>query len=152
MAVRVRQVRTDTELEQCFSVRMTVFVDEQRVPPEEELDAFDATATHYLAEEDGRIVGTARLLAKDAATGKIGRVAVLREHRGRGVGLALMRFVMEDAFDQYERLMLDAQVQVIPFYERLGFAAEGPVFLDAGIDHRRMTLHRAAQAQAGADT
>lgn len=144
MADSIRRVQTPDELHQCFAVRVAVFVEEQHVPPEEELDDLDATATHFLAETDGHIIGTARLLDKGGGVCKIGRVAVLPDHRGCGIGRRLMRFAIADAFERYETIVLDAQVPVIPFYERLGFVAEGPVFLDAGIDHRRMTLSRTA--------
>jgi predicted GNAT family N-acyltransferase len=142
MAATIRRVTTDAERRQCYAVRFAVFVNEQRVPPDEEMDALDDTATHYLVEDGGRIVGTARLLDLGDRTCKIGRVALLPDCRGRGIGAELMRRVMADAFARFDAIVLDAQVSVIPFYERLGFVAEGPVFLDAGIDHRRMTLRR----------
>ena len=129
-----------------FAVRMVVFVEEQAVPPDEELDALDVTATHFLArlktpplDDPLGIVGAARLVDKGGGAGKIGRVAVLREHRGRGVGALLMRAVEAAARAQgMTRVVLDAQCQAIPFYERLGYTAEGDVFLDCGIEHRLM--------------
>ncbi|HZT43723.1 MAG TPA: GNAT family N-acetyltransferase [Chthonomonadaceae bacterium] len=139
-------VTTPEERAAVFAVRMVVFVEEQAVPPEEELDALDVTATHFLARlklpqagDPLGIVGAARLVDKGGSVGKIGRVAVLREHRGRGVGVLLMRVAEEAARAQgMTRVVLDAQCQAIPFYERLGYTAEGDVFLDAGIEHRLM--------------
>lgn len=138
----IREMRDQADREGCYAVRMAVFVEEQGVPPWEEMDEYDETAAHFLAEEDGRVVATARLVDKGDGIGKIGRVAVARECRGRGIGRELMRHVMAAGFRTHHTLILDAQLPVIPFYEALGFVAEGDVFLDAGIEHRRMTLCR----------
>ena len=142
MAIRIRLIASDADRDACYLIRNRVFVDEQKVPPWEEMDAYDDTALHFLAEEDGKIIGTARLVRKDERTYKIGRVAVDLEYRSRGLGRELMLHVIEAGFEDCDTLVLDAQVQVIPFYERLEFVAEGPVFLDAGIEHRHMTRMR----------
>jgi predicted GNAT family N-acyltransferase len=124
----------------CLALRWTVFVEEQAVPAELERDAYDATALHLLATLDGRPVGTARMLLK-GDTGKIGRVCVLREARGQGVGAALIRAAVEELRGLgLSKAKLGSQVHAIPFYEKLGFAAEGPVYDDAGIPHRDMVL------------
>jgi predicted GNAT family N-acyltransferase len=117
-------------------VRQAVFVEEQQVPPPEEWDGRDAAAVHLLAEDAaGRPLGCARLLDG----GKIGRLAVLPAHRGRGVGRALLQAVIElaEAAGPVE-LQLDAQLQALDFYRPFGFEARGPVFDDAGIPHRLM--------------
>ncbi len=139
-------VTTPAERAAIFAVRMTVFVEEQAVPPEEELDALDAAATHFLlrlspdeAASQAVVIGTARLLDKGDGRGKVGRVAVLREYRGLGLGLRLMEFIEATARAQgFQTLVLDAQCYAIAFYEKLGYVAEGDVFLDAGIEHRFM--------------
>jgi ElaA protein len=140
MPMEIRRATTGEERDRCYQVRMAVFVEEQKVPPWEEMDHLDEDADHYLVEYEGRVVATARLVDRGDSTGKIGRVAVLREYRGRGIGRDLMRHVIRQAASRHARLVLDAQLQVIPFYERLGFVAEGDDFLDAGIEHRRMNL------------
>jgi predicted GNAT family N-acyltransferase len=142
MVITVRKVANSTEIDQCYLIRMAVFVDEQKVPPWEEMDAFDETADHFAVLVDGTIVGTARLVELEAGTGKIGRVAVMWEHRRAGLGRELMRCVIEEGHKRFETLILDSQVSVIPFYERLGFTADGEVFLDAGIEHQRMVRMR----------
>ncbi|WP_457674600.1 GNAT family N-acetyltransferase [Thiolapillus sp.] len=121
-------------------VRETVFVREQKVPLELEWDGIDDQCLHMLAEDrDGNPIGTGRLLPD----GHIGRMAVLREWRGRGVGTALLRALMEEGRKQgFERLILAAQVQAMPFYEKEGFVAEGDVFDDAGIPHRNMVWRK----------
>ncbi len=137
-------ITTSAEREAAFAIRMTVFVEEQAVPPEEELDAYDVTAAHFLARlaadpAPSVIVGTARLVDKGHGTGKIGRVAVLREHRGFGVGALLMRRVEQAAREQgYTELILEAQCHALPFYTKLGYLAEGDIFLDCNIEHRLM--------------
>ena len=120
------------------AIRRRVFIEEQSVPEAEEWDDLDAVCLHFLAEDQNREpLGTARL----AANGKIARVAVLRSARGRGVGRALMDAALAEAHSRGQASVhLDAQVEVIDFYRQLGFEAEGPIFLDAGIPHRRMHL------------
>lgn len=130
-----------SDREAAMRIRFTVFVDEQQVPPELEPDEYDADALHLLlVDEAGIAVGTARIVEKPGQTAKIGRVAVLASHRGQGVGAFLMQETMQHArLRGLTRAILDAQTRAIPFYERLGFVAEGPEFDDAGIPHRHMT-------------
>lgn len=128
------------DLPTCWALRHEVFVEEQAVPAELERDEHDATALHLLATWDGRPVGTARMLLR-GDTGKIGRVCVLRGMRGRGIGAALIRAAVEELRGRgLARAKLGSQTHAIPFYESLGFVAEGPVYDDAGIPHRDMTL------------
>lgn len=117
-------------------IREEVFVREQRVPPALEWDGLDETCLHVLALAGDHPIGTARMLPD----GHIGRMAVLRPWRGRGVGGALLSYLLECARAQGLReVRLNAQVHAIPFYQRFGFNAQGEPFLDAGIPHRRMT-------------
>lgn len=118
-------------------IRRVVFIEEQRVPLEEEWDGRDPECRHFLAISAGKALGTARLLP-DA---HIGRVAVLAEARGRGIGVALMRAAIETARRRgHHSVELAAQTHALAFYERLGFTAFGEAFLDAGIAHRSMML------------
>src|SRR5690349_15871990 len=105
MAITIRPLENDVDREGCYAVRMKVFVEEQAVPIEEELDSYDAVAQHFVVEEDGRVVGTARLIDKGDGTGKIGRVAVLQEYRRQGIGRDLMWFVMAAAFRRFHTLI-----------------------------------------------
>ena len=121
------------------ALRSEVFVVEQRVPEELEWDEADATCIHVLAVDDqGRPLGTGRLLPD----GQIGRMAVLPQWRRHGVGSAILEFLLDCAHRHRITVYLNAQTHAIGFYERHGFAAEGDVFMDAGIPHRRMTLSR----------
>lgn len=119
-------------------VRRCVFVEEQGVSEADEWDAADRDACHVLAEDSNRdAVGTGRL----DATGKIGRIAVLPPHRGRGLGSAIVRHLVNQATELgLARVYLHAQAAATGFYERLGFRAEGPVFDEVGIPHVRMNL------------
>lgn len=128
------------DLVTCLAIRRVVFIEEQGVSLADEVDGRDAEAEHLLALLDGEPVGTARMLV-DGDTGKIGRVAVLAPARGRGIGAALIRAAVVQLREHGLRTAtLGAQVQAIGFYEALGFAAVGPVYDDAGIPHRDMTL------------
>ncbi len=138
----VRLVTTPEDMERCYTIRMEVFVEEQAVPPELEVDEADKTAKHALIVIDGEPAGTARLLLDTPNPGeaKIGRVAVRSKFRGRGLASKLMSFLEAEAVKERQtRVTLDAQVAVIPMYEKLGYEAYGPVFDDAGIDHRKMS-------------
>lgn len=128
------------EREICYQQRHAVFVEEQGVPQDMERDEYDERgATHFLGFEDGRPVATARIVIKET-TAKIGRVVVVREARGRGYGVSMMKAVMDhvDTGKLAADFLLDAQVDAVAFYERLGFTRKGDVFLDAGIPHVRM--------------
>jgi predicted GNAT family N-acyltransferase len=116
-------------------IRLRVFVEEQRVPAEIELDEHDAQSLHALAYLQGRAVGTGRLLPD----GHIGRMAVLREARARGVGGAILARLVDEAGRRGLReLVLSAQTHAVPFYRRHGFAARGGVYEEAGIPHQEM--------------
>ncbi|MBD3895793.1 GNAT family N-acetyltransferase [Halomonas sp. ML-15] len=118
-------------------IRRIVFIVEQQVPENEEWDGRDTFCLHFLARHEGRALGTARLLPD----GHLGRVAVLEEGRGLGLGRRLVEAAIEAARHQgHAHLELAAQLQAIPFYQRLGFTAYGDEFLDAGIPHRNMSL------------
>ena len=133
------EITETTDLTHCHALRRTVFIEEQNVSEADEMDGLDAEAIHLIATCDGKPAGTARLLIR-GETGKIGRVAVLREHRGTGLGAAIMHQAEEALRSRpgVTRLYLSAQTQALPFYEKLGYTAYGPEYDDAGIPHRDM--------------
>ncbi|MFJ1702316.1 GNAT family N-acetyltransferase [Kitasatospora sp. NPDC088346] len=145
----IREAVGPADLALVRAVRHAVFVVEQQVPEELEYDDLDATAVHLLAvADDGAALGTGRLIhGADAlkltgVDGRVllGRLAVHRAARGTGLGAELVRAIERAAVERGAvELELHAQVQALGFYERLGYAAEGPVYQDAGIDHRTMT-------------
>ena len=137
--VLVKRVESEAEMEGAIGVRFRVFVSEQAVPPEEELDEADATATHTIALSEGAIIGTGRLLRRDETTAIIGRMAVDREWRRRGVGGQILLFLEEEARAQgYRQSVLHAQEYVKTFYASHGYAEHGDVFLEVNIPHIEM--------------
>lgn len=125
----------------CRALRRVVFIEEQGVSEADEVDGLDDRAIHLLASREGLPVGCARLLVQ-GGTGKVGRVCVLREARGTGLGAALMRAAVEECrkLPGVTQVKLGAQTHALGFYERLGFAVYGPEYMDAGIPHRDMML------------
>src|SRR5215470_7208779 len=104
----VRRIKNAAERHICYEIRTKVFVDEQGVPLDEELDDYDPTASHYVVVIGGDIVGTARLVDMGNGIGKIGRVAILKEHRNRGYGSDLIRHIIEVGFSGCHTLVLDS--------------------------------------------
>ncbi len=126
-------------------LREAVFVHEQGVPVEQEWDELDACSDHALAlAPEGQPIGTARLLPESGSAAgayRIGRMAVLKPWRGRGVGAALLNALLERAAGCGARsIVLHAQTHASGFYQRFGFSAEGGEYLEAGIPHFTMRL------------
>ncbi len=134
----VKVVENEKELEDAFSVRRTVFIDEQNVPAEEEIDTLEEEATHFVAYHEGSPIAAGRLRVV-GGYGKVERICVLKEARKTGTGKALMNkietYALENGIDNFK---LNAQTQAIPFYTRLGYDVVSEEFLDAGIPHRTM--------------
>lgn len=151
---RLETIDYGTGLHALRAVRETVFVHEQRVPIEEEWDELDPHCLHVLARDtQGVPVGTGRLIpppmdsaamlpahASFPPAARIGRMAVLRDWRGRGVGAALLAALLDTARAHgWRRVTLNAQLNALPFYARHGFVPAGPIFEEAGIQHRAMS-------------
>jgi len=122
-----------------YALRHEVFVLGQRVPPEIERDDLDAAATHAVATEDGRVVGTGRLVARPDRVGVVGRMAVHPSAQGRGAGrqvLSLLEFCAR--FQELSAVELHAQTHAQWFYARAGYAPVGGTYLEAGIEHVTM--------------
>jgi predicted GNAT family N-acyltransferase len=139
MTVTVRRVDPDEGLSDAFAVRRAVFIEEQGVSEDEEMDGRDDEASHVVAYDGDRPVGTARLRTVEAGVGKVERVAVRAADRGEGIGRALMAEVESLAADRgVEALKLHAQTRVEGFYEKLDYETTSGVFQEAGIDHVAM--------------
>ena len=138
MKIHIKQITDPNDLEQAYSIRNTVFCIEQNVPYEIEMDEFDENASHILAVVDGKAVGTARW-RKTSDGVKFERFAVLKESRGRGVGEALLEYLLNLLKDE-KSIYLNAQESVLKFYEKYGFEVAGPRFYEASIPHKKMVL------------
>ena len=139
--IEVREARGDAERAAAFALRHEVFVVEQGVPIELELDEHDETALHLVALEGEELVGTCRIVS-DGERAKFGRLVVARDARGAGIGSALLDEAERRArADGARQMVLTAQIAAMGLYERAGYTARGEVFLDAGIEH--MTMEKA---------
>ena len=134
----IRPARDQSEVDAALALRHEVFCIEQGVSLEDELDGRDGEALHLVVVEDGRVVGTCRLLADDG-TVKLGRMAMAPSHRGRGLAAELLAEADLRARElRATRIALAAQLTARTLYERAGYAPYGDVFLDAGIEHVMM--------------
>lgn len=133
---RVRLADWAQDVDALRRIRHQVFVVEQQVPADLEWDGIDGDCRHALAEDAaGRPIGCGRLLAD----GHVGRMAVLANWRGRGVGAALLGLLVEEARRAGQRrVVLNAQTRALGFYARHGFVPFGEEFIEAGIAHRAM--------------
>jgi predicted GNAT family N-acyltransferase len=136
---RIIEIEYGSDLmREAFALRFEVFVDEQGVPRELEVDELDRGATHLVAICDDRVIGTLRILDHGAAA-KVGRVAVRATARRDGIGSRLMEHAAAVAADRgFAEIIVHAQLAVVSFYRRLGYVAEGDHFEDAGIPHVAM--------------
>ena len=126
--------------QKAYEIRKAVFIDEQKVPPHEELDGLDAGCIHFLIFVDEKAIGTGRLRYLNATTMKVERIAILKEFRGKGYGIDLMKAIEEKArIMKMKTLSMNAQFYAKDFYEKLGYKAEGKTFEEAGIEHIKMT-------------
>lgn len=135
----IKLVETEPELEAAIAVRFRVFVDEQSILPDEELDEEDATATHVIARYDGQVVGTGRWLWRDDGCAQIGRMAVDAQWRRKGIGSQILTFLEDSARAQgLRQCLLHAQEYVKSFYAAHGYLEHGESFLEVGIPHVEM--------------
>lgn len=136
--ITVTKAVTKEDLVIIFQIREAVFVVEQKVAPEEEYDEFEEESTHFLATLDNMPAGTARWRRTGKGI-KLERFAVLQSARGRGVGQALVRAVLEDISSHADQagttLYLHAQLPAVPLYEKFGFKTEGDIFMECDIAH-----------------
>ena len=147
---RLAIVTTPAQMNDALSVRRAVFIDEQGVSEAEEIDEYDGDpgetrgVVHVVAYYRSVAAATGRLMISAPLDEHphIGRVAVLREYRGQGLGRAVMLALHNEAQRRgYAGIALGSQLHAIPFYERLGYIASGEVYVDAGIEHRWMDLN-----------
>ena len=133
--LRVEVMPWDKARAEASRIRFAVFVEEQRVPAEMELDEHDEASLHVIAFEKDKPVGTGRLLPD----GHIGRMAVLKAFRGKGAGARMLTTLMKMAkLLGHKEIVLSAQTHAAPFYRKYGFTEEGAEYMEAGIPHLNM--------------
>ncbi len=139
--IEVKKFSTDDKYQTslAFDIRDKVFVIEQEVDKSEEYDEFEDDSTHFLIYEDGKAIGTARW-RKTKYGFKLERFAVLKDFRGSGKGLEILKAVINDLPETNEPIYLHAQVQVVGFYQKVGFKKVGEQFEEANIQHYKMIL------------
>lgn len=140
-SVIVRRVTSVLDLESCRSIRKKVFIEEQKVPEEEEWDGLDDQSQHTILEVNKIPAGTARV-RYSAEKVKIERVAILYEYRGKGFGKKIIEYVIKDILysGKVDQIVRVAQNHAIPFYEKMGFMVCGPEYMDGGIAHKDMVM------------
>jgi predicted GNAT family N-acyltransferase len=137
-ALQVVLIESAKQMSQAHAIRRLVFIEEQQVPEEIELDVEDQHAVHALALVDGRPVGCGRFVVHGGEI-KIGRMAVLKNRRGEGIGRAILELLMNEARRRgFQTAVLHAQLTAEGFYLKQGFVPKGEVFEEAGIAHRKM--------------
>jgi predicted GNAT family N-acyltransferase len=136
--VKVKVVENQKELEDAYYVRKTVFVEEQNVPLEEEIDAYEDAAEHFIMYHEEAPIAAGRFRFVDGY-GKVERICVMKEARKTGAGKAIMNAIEDYARQKdIHKLKLNAQTHAIPFYAGLGYEIFSEEFLDAGIPHKTM--------------
>jgi predicted GNAT family N-acyltransferase len=136
--IRVITISSHAQMAQAYAIRRLVFIEEQRVPEEIELDADDAIAVHALALEGADAVGCGRMVVHGGKV-KIGRMAVLKQRRGEGIGALILAHLIDLARSRgIRKAILHAQLTAQGFYLKNGFTPLGEVFKEAGIAHREM--------------
>lgn len=137
-----KKVAAARDMDTVFAIRQKVFVEEQKVPLDEEYDEFEKTASHYMATYNGLPAGVARWRKTDKGV-KLERFAVLEEFRSKAVGSHVLKAVLNDVKQQFpeEVVYLHAQLKAIPFYERHGFNKVGEQFSECDIEHFKMVLN-----------
>ncbi|KGP90690.1 acetyltransferase [Pontibacillus chungwhensis BH030062] len=136
--MRIEQVTNDQQLEDAYSVRKIVFVEEQNVSIEEEMDEFDQVATHFVGYEEDQPISASRLRFVGEYA-KLERICMIKSSRGQGLGKQMILHMEGHAKDKgYLKSKLNAQTQALGFYESLGYRVVSEEFMDAGIPHVTM--------------
>lgn len=143
MHIKCFPISDQAQFDACQDIRNAVFVEEQGVPADREIDGKDKDSRHFAVSADDKMIGTCRVRFIGSAA-KIERVAVLKEFRSRGIGKVLMKYILQELgkTGDIQLFKLSAQAQVLPFYEKLGFKIRGNEYMDAGIPHYDMVLEK----------
>jgi predicted GNAT family N-acyltransferase len=140
--IRIKWLEGPDDLTDAYRVRFQVFVKEQNVPPELEIDDMDKIARHILVYMNSSPIGTGRLFVQNGKC-YLGRIAVLREYRKQHIGTLIVKSLLQKAFNSgIDEVHIHAQIWVQDFYKKLGFIPYGKPFYEAGIEHISMVAYR----------
>lgn len=136
--MNIIKATTNKEKNDAFQIRTIVFVEEQNVPIKDEMDKFDAQAIHFVGYLHDQPIAASRLRWTDTY-GKLERLCILKEHRGKSYGTKMIQVMEAEILKRnYHQAKLNAQTQAIKFYEQLGYKVKSNEFIDAGIPHVTM--------------
>lgn len=136
--MKIEKVTSDQQLAEALHIRKVVFIEEQNVPPELEQDEHDQTAIHVIGYQNHLPIATGRIRLIDDY-GKLERIAVLKEHRGKSYGTQMIDYMEKIIVSKgYKKSILNAQTHATNFYEKLGYKIVSDEFMDAGISHVTM--------------
>ena len=142
MNIKVEKIKTWQHYAYAAYIRTLVFIQEQNCPAENEFDPQEDEATHFLCWVNNEPVGTARYRILDANTGKVERIAVLKNCRGQGAGKALVLHIEETLKQMLEitSIIMSAQDHALPFYKKLGYQIIGDGYMEEGIPHHKIEM------------
>ena len=136
--LKIKTIENKDERDKTISIRKTVFVQEQEVPLELEIDGLDPEAEHFIAYLDGEPIGCARVRTKNNFA-KLERIAIIKKHREKGYGKELAKFLIDYCKKRgFDNIYLHSQIDVVGFYKKCGFKTRGETFLEADIKHIEM--------------
>lgn len=146
--MQIKWLKGTDDLTDAYRIRFKVFVEEQNVPADLEVDDIDGIAHHVVVYQDGIPVGTGRVFEQDGRY-YLGRIAVLKEYRKQHIGSLIVKLLLEKAFEcGAEEVHIHAQIAVLDFYKKLGFIPYGEPYDEAGIEHISMVVYKRAGEKA----
>ena len=140
LKIIVNNIKNPSDKKKAFEIRNLVFCKEQKVSKKIEFDGLDQICDHYLAKINEIPIGTARIREQKKGIFKIERMAVLKKHRKKGVGKAIIKEILKHYLNlnKVNNLILNSQIEAIEFYKKLGFVEVGEEFIEANIIHKKM--------------
>ena len=139
--LKIKKIRTKKDLEKALKIREIVFIKGQKVPRKRERDGLEDKCVHFLAKYENKYIATARIRPLNKKEVKFERIAVLKSHRKKGIGLALVKHMIKYCKrNKFKKISLGAQFHSLKFYKKAGFETVGIIFLDVNIKHKKMIM------------
>lgn len=138
--LHIKKVQDKNDFKKTIAIRKNVFIKEQKVPPDIEIDGLDPEAEHFIAYFNNKPIGCARIRTKDNYA-KLERIAIIKEYRGKGYGAELTKFLINYCKQKiFKEICLHSQIYISNFYKKFGFKSKGKHFFEAGIEHVEMFM------------